>query len=356
MRPRVDGMSRHSNSMSSETTNTSTAERKPGSLQRFAEYVRRRKKRFLALAVLMIAVIVPYTVSRVRSPQRRVRIVSASDTAKPPSQAPQQLRIVTYNIAHGRGPVNGNWEGTAEGKEQRVLTIARRLKSLQADVIVLNEVDFHSTWSGHRNQAELIADAAGFPYRVEQRNYDFRFLYGSWKFGNAVLSRYPVVKAELVDYSPVAEWESWLAGKKRGVVCTLRLSEERLVRILAVHIDTRSAEVRVRSVKAMLEVAGESDVPLIAAGDFNSTPPGFPLSESDPRGHNAMRVLLDSGRFQTRLRPPSGEDDMTFSVPHPQSVIDWILIPAGWRFDEYRVLDWDHSDHRPVLATVRLPE
>jgi endonuclease/exonuclease/phosphatase family metal-dependent hydrolase len=86
------------------------------------------------------------------------------------------LRIATYNIAHGRGLAESNWDGGSPADhEARLQAIAAELRAWPVDVVVLEEVDFDASWSHRVNQAEVLARAAGFPYWIEQSNYDLRF-------------------------------------------------------------------------------------------------------------------------------------------------------------------------------------
>ena len=302
------------------------------------------------IAVLAIVVLGPYLVSRLRSPGRRVRLRSNSEALT--AEVAPMIRVATFNIAHGRGATDDNWEQSGGEKPKRIEEIARLIADTGADVVVLNEVDFCATWSGHQNQAEAIARSAGFPYRVEQRNLDFRLPYGSWKFGNAVLSKYPIVDALVVEFPPHRAWESWLAGHKRGVVCTLEHSPGRHVRVLAVHLEHRDEQACVAAADMIAELATSGDIPLIAAGDFNSSPTGFPQSAQTASGRNAMDVLADSGLFQARPEAPPGPGEMTFSSTDPTQVIDWILVPRGWEIVDYGAVDSQLSDHRPVVATI----
>lgn len=315
---------------------------------------RRRKKLFVAVAALAVVVLGPYLVSRARSSGRRVRL--RSNPAALAAENASTIRVVTFNIAHGRGATDDNWEQPGREKPQRIEQIARLIADAQADVVVLNEIDFSASWSGHQNQAEAIARSAGFPYWVEQRNLDFRFLYGSWKFGNAVLSKYPIVDVQLVEFPPHRAWESWLAGHKRGVVCTLELAPTRRVRLLAVHLESRGEPTRAASADTIVELAAATDIPLIVAGDFNSAPTGFPQAVRTATGRNAMDILMATGLFQTRPEEPPGPEEMTFSSTEPVQVIDWIMIPPGWRFADYRAIDSRLSDHRPVVATIEPKE
>jgi hypothetical protein len=149
---------------------------------------RRRKQLLYAFFALVVVAIGPYLVSRVRSPGRQIRLSTTATQSEVLAKTVSNIRVLSYNIAHGRGATDDNWEETAADKRKRIDQIAQLITTTDADVVVLNEVDFCSTWSGHQNQAEAIARATGYPYWVEQRNLDFRFIYGSWKFGNAVLA------------------------------------------------------------------------------------------------------------------------------------------------------------------------
>ncbi|TWU12169.1 Endonuclease/Exonuclease/phosphatase family protein [Symmachiella macrocystis] len=316
----------------------------------------RRRRLFIAVGLVVLLVIGPYIISRIRSPGRRVRVYSDSEHSVPADALPGLLSIVTYNIAHGRGAIDDNWQESNAAKRDRIEQIAQFLAKTNANVVVLNEVDFDSTWSGHQNQAATIAAEAGFAYRVEQRNLDFRFLYGSWKFGNAILSKYPILDAQVVDLPPHADWEDWLVGHKRGVVATLQLPDEQRVRVLAVHLEHRREINRVRGAKAIVDVAELLEVPLIVAGDLNSTPPGFPNARTTADGENAMEILQESGLFQWRPRADPTPSDMTYSSTNPVQIIDWILIPPNATFVAYEVLAGDLSDHRAVSATLRFAD
>lgn len=319
--------------------------------------IRRRKRLIAVLFILVIVGLGPYVASRIQSASRRIRVGHSKTTAtanKATNVGRSMLRIATYNIAHGRGATDGNWEEIGSEKQKRIQQIARLIDEANVDIVVLNEVDFIATWSGHQNQAEAIARLAGFPHWVEQRNMDFRFLYGSWKFGNAILSQYPIDNVQSVEFPPYKNWEDRLAGHKRGVVCAFRISPDRRIRVLAVHLEHRSEDVRVASARKIVELAGSTDIPLIAAGDFNSTPIDFPRAERTATGQNAMAVLADSGQFKMRRRVSPGPEDMTFPSNQPSQVIDWILIPGEWDFATYRVVDSGLSDHRPVIAEVKL--
>jgi endonuclease/exonuclease/phosphatase family metal-dependent hydrolase len=328
-----------------------------GNVRGWSTMATSQKKRriFWMIAALLTLLLGPYLYSRVLSSWRVVKTYDVPKLAEvPPSQEPlASLRIGTYNIAHGRGPILDNWAGgDAEERANRLTEISELIKAERLDVLVLNEVDFNSTWSYHVNQAAEIARQAGFRYRVEQRNLDFRLPYGSWQFGNAVLSKHPIVAAEVIDLPGYATWETVAAGKKRGALCTIEIPGGRRIRVAGVHLSHRSEALRVDGIELLRQIRDASDVPMIVAGDLNSTPPGFLRSRTDEAGRNAIATMLKGDLWHTRPTAPPAEEGLTYSSTEPKNVIDWIVIPRQWRFAEYRAIASELSDHRPVVGEV----
>jgi len=314
------------------------------------------------LAILFAIVLGPYLYSRVMSPWRQVTVHDASHlTSSVADRENDSLRIVTYNIAHGRGLAESNWDGgIATERLARLDEIAELLREFDADVVVLNEVDFDSSWSGGVNQAQYLAENAGYPYRVEQRNLDFRVLFWTWRFGNAVLSRRQITHAQVIDLPGYSTVETLLAGKKRGVECQINIGTSTSisadVRIVGAHLSHRDEGIRVASAQVLNEVASRGELPLIVAGDLNSSPSGFADSFIDEAGENSIDVLDRSALFSRRpMSSPASPDELTFHSARPSAVIDWILIPADWQFKEYRVVSTLLSDHRPIVADVVAP-
>lgn len=261
--------------------------------------------------------------------------------------------MTCFNIAHGRGVADSNWDGHEPTERiSRLEEIADLLRTIDADIVVLNEVDFDSSWSHSVNQARFLAEKAGYPHWAEQRNLDFRVLVWTWRFGNAVLSKYPITNARIADMPSYSAWEALLAGKKRGVICDIRVRDDSF-RVMGVHLSHRSESVRVRSAAVLVDIATNSELPTFVAGDLNSTPTGFPYSVSDPNGNNAIQTLDESGRFSRFPRIPEVSSDyLTFHSVEPRSIIDWILIPSDWVFSRYTVDAAQLSDHRPVYADM----
>ena len=116
-----------------------------------------------------------------------------------------RVRVVTYNIAHGRGLAGSNWQiGGREAQLERLDQIAGLLRDQRADIVVLNEVDFGAIWTSNVNQAVYIAEKAGFPFVAEQRNFDMAMPLASLRWGNAILRKYPIKGPRLINFAAYA--------------------------------------------------------------------------------------------------------------------------------------------------------
>ncbi|MFO0915123.1 MAG: endonuclease/exonuclease/phosphatase family protein [Pirellulales bacterium] len=303
--------------------------------------------------VVAALLVVPYLTSRALSPWRCVRTIETRPVtqAVPPSR--RTLRVLTYNIAHGRGLSPSNWQGgNAQQRLARLDAIAALLVQQDADIVILNEADFESPWSHSVDQAAYLAERAGYPYCAEQRNVDFRVAFWPCRFGNAVLSRFPIEAARVVALPGNNTWQTVLGGKKQALACDVKLAD-RTVQVIAVHLYHADENVRTASTGALIAAARSSPFTTLVAGDLNSTPPDFPWSQFDQNGRNAVKLLDESQLFQRRpMDPPTATAEMTFHATEPRSVIDWILIPTNWKFVRYEVFPSELSDHRPVMAEV----
>ena len=316
------------------------------------------KKRWLIVTIIFLSIIlVPYILSRVLSPWHIISGYSITQTDKTIDPEKASIRVACYNIAHGRGVAESNTDGGNQKERlDRLNKIAQKLNSVDADIVVLNEVDFNTSWSYSINQAKYLAQNSGYSYWLEQRNLDFRILTWTWKFGNAVLSKYPISEEEVLNYPGYSSLETILAGKKRGISCLVTLGKKK-VKIIAAHLSHRSEDIRVKSAELITEITSKSDVPTILIGDLNSTPTGFPKSVKDKNGENAIDHLDQSRVFQ-RFPDQSmiSEENFTYNSIKPVSVIDWIFIPKNWKFLKYKVEDSKLSDHRLIYADIMYKE
>ena len=310
------------------------------------------KKWSLVTLVVLVAFLTPYVWSRIQSSANQIKVVIDRSAASPETER-ETLRVACYNIAHGRGLVESNWDGgDAATRMSRLDDIAALLREINADVVALNEVDFDTSWSNNVNQAAVLAEKAGYPFRVEERNLDFRVVHRTWRFGNAILSKYPISGAAVVDLPSFNGWETTLAGKKRGVRCDVNVGEQTF-RVFGLHLSHRSENVRQLSAQHVVDLVRDSPHPCVVMGDMNSIPPGFSRSSKTSDGKNAIQTFDDSDELH-RIDIDKPEDDkfLTFRSDKPNIIIDWIYLSPSLRFESHRVEPSLLSDHRPVIAEI----
>lgn len=201
------------------------------------------------------------------------------------------------------------------------------LEALDADVIGVQEVDMRLLVDG-RAQLDFLAESLGM-HAVPGPNIKGR----RGKFGNALLSRWPVRNVRRADLT-VGHHEP------RGAVdCDIDLGGGRLIRVINTHLGLNAVERRLQVGRLMvaLEDGGE-DLPTIVMGDFNEWKP--------TRG--ALRQI--DRRFGQSLMP------RTFPSRLPLLPLDriWVWPIDGLkRMSVYATpLSRVTSDHLPIRAEV----
>ncbi|WP_347556721.1 endonuclease/exonuclease/phosphatase family protein [Robbsia sp. KACC 23696] len=158
--------------------------------------------------------------------------------------SPWPLRIASYNI-HGAVGADGR---------RRPDRIAGVLAEIDADVIALQEVPM----GGHvlPDVLQSLVKATGFHY-VEGVTIDTE----ERRFGNAVLSRYPIIETRAIDLS-------FGAREPRGAVDADIDCNGHRIRFIATHLGLRAAERRAQ-VRRLLATFDTRDMPIVLTGDLN---------------------------------------------------------------------------------------
>lgn len=229
------------------------------------------------------------------------------------------IRVMSFNIRHGEG-MDG------QVSLQRVADVVR---TAQADVVAMNEVDRRLPRSGLTDQAGRLAKMLGMQ-RAFEPNMRWYLLA---EYGNAILSKYPIKKVENHLLPRVGK------NERRGVlVAELDVAGDR-VYVMATHL-ALTGEERIQQTEKIAEIAGGLDGPVILLGDLNAEP-------------NTPEVQALTTEFQDVLAG-SGPEGKTFPSDNPSTRIDYILVRSVAGVRSARVIESLASDHRPVLAEVQI--
>jgi len=231
----------------------------------------------------------------------------------PPDLNPWPLTICTYNI-HGAVGSDG------EFSPQRVVRV---LQEIKADVIALQEVPLGGL--AFPNVLTMLQKETGF-YAVEgpTRHGPER------RYGNAVLSRYPIVATRSIDLS-------FGSREPRGAVDADLDCHGHPLRIIATHLGLRLAERR-DQIKRLLQVFDTNQMPVILLGDVNEW---FVWGKS-------LRWLVS--HFEEVPAPT------TFPARWPIFALDRIWIKPRHRLVHVKRHDTPlsrvASDHLPLIAHI----
>ena len=280
----------------------------------------------LLICITVSNIVLTYGCSRWDAPMHRVVRVAGETT---PAPGPT-LRLAAYNIAHGRGSAmdadNQRWQSSEEVKDH-LAKIAEQVRLAQIDILVLNEADFRSSWSFRVNQAEVLSESTGLTHRLQQRNMEVALPWRKYAFGNAILSRYPIVDFAFIKFPPLSGLENAVAGNHDGCWADIQTPDGTL-RVFAIHLEYRDEATRVACAEILNQQILSAPHPVVLLGDFNSAPSFCNGHNVAADGQNAVDLLWANGL--TSPEPEAGWGTyLTFPSLQPSRAIDWILTPSS---------------------------
>ncbi len=226
------------------------------------------------------------------------------------------LKVVTFNIEF------------AKKVKAATKQIATHPRLKDADVILVQEM---TSASAEYMAKELRMDYVYYPASVHK----------SGEFGQAVLSRYPIVDDEKV----MLPHRNPMSGRLRIAVAAVLDTPAGLVGALSVHSDTPwlGPEGRKDQWKAIRNYANHMGIPVFFGGDFNTSDPGSV--------EGVASLFLDAGyAWASRgVGATGGYAGKVFL--QEDHVFTRGFEPTGARAERTEA-----SDHRPVWVTLDLIE
>jgi endonuclease/exonuclease/phosphatase family metal-dependent hydrolase len=253
-------------------------------------------------------------------------------------------RIVSWNIERGL----------------QFLKICDFLRTIDADLLLLQEVDLHARRTHYRDVAMELAHALNlncvFGMEFEELSEGTRAQPAY--HGMATLSPWPLSKPRIIRFRDQSTfWKPrWFVpdlpvfqrrtGGRIALVAEAAIYGRRVV-TYNLHLESRGAdEFRLRQLNEVLaDCRRQVDRPgLVVAGDFNlNAGVGY-----------AGRSLADAG-LHDAVRLPLHPTSISHGPSHNASTIDWIFV-SDTADSQGRVHnDIQASDHYPVSATLARP-
>jgi endonuclease/exonuclease/phosphatase family metal-dependent hydrolase len=253
-----------------------------------------------------------------------VSLFAGCSTTPDPPDEPLRLRVLSYNIHHGRG---------ADGviNLQRIADVINRA---EPDLVALQEVDVKTKRSGGVDQAATLGQLTGMSHFFAEA---MPFQGGS--YGEALLSNLPF------NFSVATPLDAE-EGQEPRVAAVIKLvkpeGQDRAIVFWGTHLCHLSEQTRLKQIEELTRRQGPAFFPNILAGDFNFTP-----------GSEPYNLLIDKGWVDTAAA--FGDPKPTIPADKPTQRIDYVFVrPANrWRVIDVQVLDEPiASDHAPVLVEL----
>lgn len=252
----------------------------------------------------------------------------------PSLPAKPTFRVLTVNMHKGFSIFNRRF----------ILPELRQaVRAVRADVVFLQEVQ--GDHSGHSARLPDWPQAPQYEFLADAMWPDFAYgrnaVYPHGHHGNAILSRYPIVRHQNLDVS--------IAGpERRGMLhCVLAVPDQGEVHAVCVHLglleDHRRRQLQMLC--ALVRDCMPAEAPLVVAGDFN-----------DWRG-TATRCLEQGAGLQEVFESTYGRPARTFPARLPLLPLDRIYVRnAGVHAPMVLPRQpWSHlSDHAPLAAEIDL--
>jgi len=251
-----------------------------------------------------------------------VTAVLAAGPIASSTREPGKLRILSYNIHHGRGTDD----------KVDLQRIARVIRDSRADLVALQEVDRGTSRTMKVDQTAELASLTGL-----HGTFGKAIDYAGGDYGQAILSRFPIGETKI----------HWLPGepdRERRIAFEAMIDcDGRKIRFVTTHLHHASDEFRQRQAEKLNAIYADDSSVTILAGDLNAYP------ESQP-----LKILKTRWTIAN-----TAEGLVSFPAGKPNRLIDFVIYqPAkGIAVTEQRVIDEAvASDHRPVIVELRFED
>jgi endonuclease/exonuclease/phosphatase family metal-dependent hydrolase len=249
------------------------------------------------------------------------------------ASAVNSLKILTVNTHKGF---------TSFNRRFILPELREAVRSVSADIVFLQEV--LGTHQKHALRFQDWPSTPQYEFLADSMWTDFAYgrnaVYPDGDHGNALLSKFPILRYQNLDVS--------ISGpERRGLLhCVLQVPGHEEFHAICVHLGLREAH-RQQQMGLLCELIGslQPDAPVVVAGDFND----WRLKGND--------ILERGAGLKEAFAVATGRNAKSFPARWPVLRLDRIYVRNA-RTHEPQVLSnrpWSHlSDHAPLAVEVRL--
>lgn len=320
-------------------------------------------------------------------PTDKTSISVITNTSQKPISTDKSFKVLTWNIGYGALGDNADFfmdggtqvkSATKERVQENLTNIGEEISNNQADVVLLQEVDYKAHRSYNINEIDTltsIINNKNQPYNSAfANNFKVSFVpypippIGNVDAGIVTLTQHKVTSATRVQLPVPFKWPVRTANLKRCLLINrlpLQDSDKELI-IVNLHLEAydkgEGKIAQTNALKDILEKEVKKGNYVIAGGDFNQT-----FSSIDTSAYPAQEDKWHAGTLDVSAFNNNWQFLMNNDIPSCRSldqpyknadhenfqyyVIDGFIVSKNLQVNACTTknLDFRHSDHQPVL-------
>lgn len=292
-------------------------------------------------------------------------IVQTADpsTSDPALEAGDEITIATWNIHYGGGPTLEVGRGQSRADVVRHLdSIAANIRSWDADIVALQEVDRGAIRSYDIDQLAWLQQATGMPYAIWTPTWDAGWVphpglnpqkqIGRVLSGQAILSRFPLSNGQHI-HLPQPQQTGFLYNlfylHRHLTEVTAQLGPGLELRIMNAHLEAFDSSNRIDHAERAISALTPAGTRTVLLGDMNCTPTEAQLRKSFP---DEPETDMSDDDTIDRLRGIQGMQEVVPPSVYAAAESAWFTFPAH---APNRRLDYIFHSEKLVLASATVP-
>ena len=214
---------------------------------------------------------------------RRSQLVQAPD----PGQTPA-LRVMAWNVKYGAGRIPFWFDCWGDRVQMTKAEVTANLDALAAaivaydpDILITEEIELNSRRSAYVDQVRYLLEHTSLNYAAYAETWDSQYVasegLGRIQLGNAIFSKYPIVKAERIRQVDRTDQDPLTAAFyiKRAVArAEVALGQGKTLAVYGVHTEAYDNDgTKQKQIQQIHQLLQTETLPWLAGGDWNELPP-----------------------------------------------------------------------------------
>jgi endonuclease/exonuclease/phosphatase family metal-dependent hydrolase len=267
----------------------------------------------------------------------------AGGTPEPnPASGAVRLRVLEWNVHHGVG-TDGHYN---------LDRIATWIAKMDADVVMLNEVEKNTGWGNEDQPARYEALLEAKTGRNWHRTFTQEF--GDWSAngkGHLILSVYPIDAVSRIAITP----SDGLRGAGAAGEASITVNGRNISLVIS-HLDPESQTMRVTQARDVMGWAASYAENRIIAGDMNAWPDQSSIAEFAKTYHDSWAVAASQGTAQpvAGISPSGATKNGRIDYIFYSKGASQLVLKSSKVYDTRDASGYMPSDHRPIVSTFEV--